>query len=176
MLWATLASLAVSVLALIVSFLAWRNARKATALAVGAQEYDYAIRLQVRDEQNIDHGSAGPDVFTYSAKLVNGGMKPVRIERIYIDYGDKAMDKSVHHVIDGVSDIPPNGEREINFKLSRSDYQKTLGRFAINSCFVRLRVRYRNVSGGIVEAERPLVVMGPYGASTVFAQRGDALT
>src|SRR5438445_2735208 len=63
--WVALASLAVLVLGLIVPFLLWRNARKATALAAGAQEYDYAIRLQVRDEQNIDHGSVGPDVFTY---------------------------------------------------------------------------------------------------------------
>jgi hypothetical protein len=94
-------------------------------------------------------------VFRYSAKLVNVGLKPLRIERVYIDYGGETIDRSWHAVVDGLSDIPPGGgERQILFRLGKSDYEGTLSKFGINHCLVRLRVRYFNVTGGIVAAER----------------------
>jgi hypothetical protein len=173
-------ALFVSVLALVVSILAWMTSRRATDIASRAERYDYAVRLQVREEWNdpppISEKLRGDEVFRYSAKLVNGGLKPVRIERVYFDYGGKTPTTSLHFVADGMSDIPPGGERPISFRLRKQAYEDALTKFGIDSCFVRLRVRYFNADGTVAEAERPLITLEPGRGAIFYAQRGDALT
>ena len=171
----SLAALVVALLALLVSYLTRRDSRRATDIAARAEKYDYAVRLQVRDERNEEVN--GPvDLFRYSATLVNGGLKPVRIDRVYVDYGGETLNTSRHFVIEGVSDIPPDGERQIRFSLRKEDYEGSLTTFGIEKCFVRLRVRYVNADGTVAEAQRPLYTRGPGTSTTVYAQRGDALT
>lgn len=165
----------VSLLAFVVSLLAWRTSRRATDIAARAEEYDYAIRLQVRDEQS--QVLNGPeDMFRYSAKLINGGLKPVRIDRVFVDYGGDTRETSWHAEIDGLSDVPPGGDRPVNFRLRKNDYESTLSKFGLEKCFVRLRVRYFNLAGAVEEAERPLIVLGPGRATTFYSQRDEALT
>ena len=169
--WDKILTIGLSVLAFIVSILAWWTARKAAAVAARTAKYDYTVRLQIRDEI-IEAGMQ----FAYSAKLVNAGLKPVRIDRVIVDYGGQELEKCWHAVIDGRSDIPPAGERPLNFSLSRSGYEEALSKFAITTCFVRLRVRYLSVNDEITEAERHLVALGPDSGAIFYAQRGDALT
>jgi hypothetical protein len=53
-----------------------------------SRQRDYAVRLQVRDEEPRLALLRTPQVlFVYSAAVVNVGLKPVRIENIFIDYG-----------------------------------------------------------------------------------------
>src|SRR5438094_5072001 len=94
-----------AVVAIVISFLAWRIARRSAGIAARAAAYEYAIRLQIRDQQ-IAAVNGPADVFRYSAQLVNVGPKPVRIDRVYIDYGGETLDTSWHHVVDGLSDMP----------------------------------------------------------------------
>jgi len=115
------------------------------------------------------------EVFSYSAELVNLGIKPVEIDRIYIDYGGDRLEASWHFHVEGNSRIPPGGRLRIDFSLTEKDYQATLAKFGLQQCLFRLRVRYFNIAGGTVEAQRKLMAIGP-GEITFYAQRGDALT
>ena len=172
---AQLLTIGLSVLAVIVSILALRTARKGAAVAARSAKYDYTVRLQIQDEK-IAANQSEKQVLGYSAKLVNAGLKPVRIDRMFIDYGGQVLDRCFHAVIDGKSDIAPTGERLISFKLRQSDYEEALRKFAIKACFVRLRVRYINVNDEIEEAERNLIVLTPDGGTVFYASRGEALT
>jgi hypothetical protein len=163
------------VIALILSYLAWRTAKRASRRAERAEVYDYAVRLQVRDEE-IAAVRTPQVLFRYSAAVVNAALKPARIEHIYIDYGGETFETSWHRVVDGRSDVPPQGERRIKFELRTGDYEETLNKFNITKLFVRLRVEYVDVSGKIVVAERPLIAFDPQRHPIFYYQRGDALT
>lgn len=85
-----------------------------------------------------------------------------------VDYGGETLDTSFHAVVDGTSDIPPNAERLVNYRLTRRDYDEVMERFRLGRCFVRLRVRYLNADGDTVEADRPLIAIGPEDGVTFF--------
>lgn len=163
----SLVSLILSLISLAIAVVSLRRTRQ-------IQMYDYATRLQIEDEQIYGSGH-GPDVFTYSAQLANMSSKPVEIDRIYVDYGGETLDTSWHFHVEGSCHIAPGGRRRIEFSLSKNDYEATLAQFGLEQCFFRLRVRYFNLTGGIVEAERRLMAIGPERVM-FYAQRGDALT
>jgi hypothetical protein len=164
------------VIALIVSYLAWRTAQRASRRAERTEMYDYAVRLQVRHDWSAPPRVSPFVLFSYSAAMVNVGLKPVRIENIFIDYGGETFDTSWHRVVDGRCDVPPQGERRIKFELRMDDYEETLKKFNLTRLFVRLRVEYVDVSGKIVEAERPVISFDSQRNLIYYAQRGDALT
>jgi hypothetical protein len=165
------------VIALFLSYRAWRIAQRASRRAERAEVYDYAVRLQVRvEEPGLGVLRTPQALYSYSAAIVNVGLKPVRIEHIYIDYGGETFDTSWHRVVDGRSDVPPQGERHIAFELRVDDYEETLKKFNITKLFVRLRVEYVDVEGKVVEAERPLIAFDPQRHPISYFQRGDALT
>ena len=139
------------------------------------QEYDYATRLQIEQEEIREDGLRSENAFSYSAQLVNSGQKPVEVDCIYIDYGGNTLGTSYHFHVDGHSHIAPSDKRPIKFSLSKKDYRATLAKFDLGECLFRLRVRYFNITGGIVESQRILVGIGP-GSTTHYVQRGDALT
>lgn len=164
----SLVSLIISMISAAIAVASFRRSRQTL-------EYDYATRLQI-DQEEIRAGGVRPeDAFSYSARLVNFGQKPVEIDDIYIDYGGDTLKTSWHFNVEGNSHIPPGGERRVEFSLSKKDYEATLAKFDLKQCLFRLRVRYFNMTGGIVEAERRLISIGP-GETTFYAQRGDALT
>jgi hypothetical protein len=163
-----LVSLIISLLSAAIAVASFRRSRQ-------IQEYDYATRLQIEQEQIHAGGPRPEDAFSYSAQLVNVGLKPVEIDNIYIDYGGDTLETSWHFNVEGNSHISPSGRRRVEFSLSEKDYHATLAKFALQECLFQLRVRYFNVTGGIVEAQRKLVAIGP-GGRTFYAQRGDALT
>jgi hypothetical protein len=165
----------ISLVALIISLVSTAIAVVSFRRSRQIQEYDYATRLQIEEEE-IRAGGPGPeDALSYSAQLVNFGLKPVEIDRVYIDYGGDTLDTSWHFHVEGNSHMSPGGKRRINFSLSGNDYQATLAKFDLKRCLFRLRVWYFNMTGGIVEAQRRLIAIGP-GGTTFYAQWGDALT
>jgi hypothetical protein len=163
-----LLSLVISLASAAIAIISLRRSRQ-------IQEYDYATRLQIEEEEIRAGGHGQQKAFSYSACLVNLGLKPVEIDRVYIDYGGDTLDRSWHFNVEGNSHIPPGGKRRIEFSISEKDYQATLVKFELEECLFRLRVRYFNMTGGTVEAQRRLMTIGP-GRGTIYAQRGDALT
>ena len=164
----SLVSLIVSMISMAIAVASFRRTRQ-------AQAYDFATRLQIENEEIRGAGHRPEDVFAYSAHLVNHGLKPVEIDRVYIDYGGDTLETSWHFHVDGNSQIAPGGSRRIDFSLTERDYQATLANFGLQQCLFRLRVRYFNTTGGQVEAQRKLMSIR-LGETTFFAQRGDALT
>ena len=164
----SLVSLIISVISTAIAVASFRRNRQ-------IQEYDYATRLQIEQEEICAGAPRKGDVFSYSAELVNFGLKPVEIDRVYIDYGGDTMDRAWHFVVEGNSHISPGGKRRIDFSLSEEDYQATLAKFGLQQCLFQLRVRYFNMTGGIVEAQRRLIAMGS-GSTMFYVERGDALT
>jgi hypothetical protein len=165
----------ISLVALIISLVSTGIAVVSLRRSRQIQEYDYATRLQIEEEEIRALGPGPEDVFSYSAQLVNFGLKPVEIDRVYVDYGGDTLDTSWHFHVEGNSHMAPGGKRRINFSLSENDYQAALAKFDLERCLFRLRVRYFNMTGGIVEAQRRLISIGPVG-TMFYAQRGDALT
>ncbi len=168
-------TIVISLVSLIISMIS-------TAIAVASfrrnrqiQEYDYATRLQIEQEEIWAGGQGTGDVFSYSAELVNFGLKPVEIDSLYIDYGGDTMDRAWHFVVEGYSHISPGGKRRIDFSLSEEDYQATLAKFGLQQCLFQLRVRYFNMTGGIVEVQRRLIAIEPNSIMS-YVVRGDALT
>ena len=164
----SIVSLVVSLISTAIAVLSFRRTRH-------AQEYDYSARVQIDNEKIITGGPGKGDAFTYSADLVNVGVKPVEIDRVYVDYGGETLDTSWHFHVEGACHIPPSGKRQIKFRLSEEDYQAAMAKFELKECLLRLRVRYLSVSGGVVERERCLIAIGPDN-TTFYAQRSDALT
>src|SRR2546422_8090953 len=76
----SIVSLVVSLISTAIAVLSFRRTRH-------VQEYDYSARVQIDNEKIITGGPGKGDAFTYSADLVNVGVKPVEIDRVYADYG-----------------------------------------------------------------------------------------
>ncbi len=160
-------SLALSLISTAIALASFRRSRR-------LQDFEYAPRLQLEAEQ-VRGGYSLKDVFHYSAELVNHGLKPVEIDAIYLDYGGKDLADSLHLHVEGNAHLPPNGRRAIECRRSKGDYEEVVARFGLKNCLFRLRVRYFNSTGGLVETERRLMSIGSDGIG-LYAQRGDALT
>ncbi len=78
------ASLLLSVVSVILAIVSFRRSKI-------FQEHEYAVRLQVTNEQAIFGNPASTKLsdraIGYFATIENRGLKPVRIDRIYLDYG-----------------------------------------------------------------------------------------
>ncbi|MBF8302259.1 MAG: hypothetical protein HW396_540 [Candidatus Dadabacteria bacterium] len=140
------------------------------------QRFDYAVRLQVTDENRTFRTASFPVPFSYTTKVQNKGLKPVDIDRIYIDYGSKDdSNKRCRHNIQGRFYLSPGEYKEIKFNLSWSDLQSTKQQFEINQCVFFLRVVYHTPQGKAATAIRSL---GGYDRDMTLyvVQRGDTLT
>lgn len=161
-----LVSLALSLISTCIAVVSFLRTRQ-------VQNYDYATRLQLEDEDI--QGNGQEDVFRYSANLVNLGIKPIQVDHIYVDYGGESDSSYSKFHVEGRFHLPPSGKRTIRFSLSRGDYEEVLKRFSLEQCLFRLRVCFLNTTGGTVETTRRLMALGP-GKVTMYAQRGDAIT
>src|SRR2546426_12744514 len=106
----SIVSLVVSLISTAIAVLSFRRTRH-------AQEYDYSARVQIDNEKIITGGPGKGDAFTYSADLVNVGVKPVEIDRVYVDYGGEELDTSWPCYFVGGWHISPSGERTHKFVL-----------------------------------------------------------
>jgi len=169
-----MATVILSVLSIVVSLVSTGIAIASFRRSRKLQNFDYATRLQLGDEAIIDGGPDPLDVFSYSAQLENHGLKTVQVERVYIDYGGDSRGSGYKHCVEGRFHLSPNAKRLIQFALKKPEYQDALEKFKIHECFFRLRVRYMNATGGVVETSRRLLAIG--NRHTFYAQKGDALT
>src|SRR3989442_16000049 len=110
----SIVSLVVSLISTAIAVLSFRRTRH-------AQEYDYSARVQIDNEKIITGGPGKGDAFTYSADLVNVGVKPVEIDRVYVDYGGGTRDKLWHFFFLRGCHISPKGKRQVKFLFSRKE-------------------------------------------------------
>jgi|SRR3972149_3432172 len=138
------------------------------------QHFEYAARLQLSDE-NMNFASPSSPMFNYSAKIENRGIKPMKIDRVYIDYGSRDDPKKrIKHVIEGQFYLRPGEPREIKLNLSQSEVESIRQKFD-RQCMFFLRVLYHTAEGRIAEVTR---FLGGYDKDMIIfvVQRGESLT
>lgn len=138
------------------------------------QDYDYSTRLQILDEE-LTHGSPSlKDIpaLSYQAKIENRGLKPIKIDSLCIDYGDKIdSNKRMKRHIDGELYLSPEKKHEFGIEISWVNVEQMKKRFNINQCFFFFRVVYHTPDGSIQENIRSLGDI-----RTLIIQKGDCLT
>ena len=141
------------------------------------QDYEFATRLQILDEQIHEGSSSIKDrpALSYQARIQNRGMKSVKVDRVYIDYGDESdSSKRMKYVIEGEVFLSPGQILEVKKEITWTDVEEMKKRFNINQCIFFLRVVYHSPDGQIRETTRPLC--GFDGNDRIsYAQRGNCL-
>lgn len=142
------------------------------------QDFDYAARMQVVDEQI---GSSSPSLkdrpaFSYAAAIENRGAKPVKISDIYLDYGHKENErKRIKFHLEGETYLPPGAKHAVAKSVSWEDVNSLKEKFGIGECFFFLRIVFIDAKSRKRETAR--ILSGFDGDTTVmFAQRGDVLS
>ena len=159
----------ISLIALLLSYLAYRRSGR-------YQEFEFRPRLEVASEKIQFSTPSFTTAFQYEATLANQGLKPVDIERVYMDYGSgDDPGKRVKHVVEGGFTLRPGESRPLSFGLSWIEVEQLKSKFGISDCKFFLRLQYRTVAGHMTEAQRSLG--GHNDAGTTFmVQAGNRLT
>ncbi|HEY0072139.1 MAG TPA: hypothetical protein VGE04_19425 [Chloroflexia bacterium] len=147
-------SLVISMLALLLSvFSLYRTWRY--------EEFEYAPRIQISDEE-IGLGSLSlPDAFSYKAKITNKGTKPAYIDRVYVSYGSREdLKKRFHFVITGKQHLSPGESVDVDFHLSTIDMEEAMRKLGIDECMFFIRVLHRTAKGKIIEEGHGLAGFG----------------
>jgi len=100
---------------------------KLTHLTKRFQDYDYSTRLQILDEQLMCGSPSLKDIpaLSYQAKIENCGLKPIKIDRLYLDYGDKIdSNKRMKRHIDGELYLRPEKWHEFGIEISWVDVEQ----------------------------------------------------
>ncbi len=140
------------------------------------QEFDYATRLQVVDESIVGQGPGSDDAFSYEANLENHGIKPVKVDSVYIDYGSKeSMNKRLKYHVEGEFYLVSGEKRKISFQLKKNDFNEALKKFEITQCYFYLRICFQSSTGKNIEATRSLVGLGE-NSTTIIVNRGEILS
>jgi len=143
-------SLVVAVISLVVSIRANRRSAR-------YQDFEYAPRLHVEDEDVRMATRSFPTAFHYRADLVNRGLKPVDVSRVIMDCGGAdESSKREHHVVQGRFTLSPGGKREVSFDFSWEAVDDLRRRLDLTECAFLLRIRYEPPSGGVSEVQRRL--------------------
>jgi hypothetical protein len=141
------------------------------------QEYEYAPRLQLNEEEMVlsDRELNRPAI-RYSAEIENSGSKPVEIESIHLDYGaGDNSEQRMRYVVMGEMYLSPGQKHDLEVERSWEDVEEMKERYNINQAMFFLRVSFYRPNGNLEESVRSL---GGYdGSTTVFVpQRSTRLT
>jgi len=142
------------------------------------QDYEYATRLQMSDEE-LTFGTktlSNLPALSYTAAIENRGTKPVKIRSIHLDYGDKSVsEKRMKRGIEGEIYLSSGQRHKLEVNISWQDIEQMKARFEIDQAMFSLRVSYHDLKGQIREATRNY---GGFDGATCVSvvNRGDALT
>jgi hypothetical protein len=143
------------------------------------QEYEYAPRLQLNEEEGVAFASqtlVHLPAIRYKADIENRGSKPVEIASIYLDYGARDdPDKRMKYSVAGKMYLSAGQKYEIDVQRSWNDIADMKERFNIDQAMFFLRVSFYRPNGNLEESVRSL---GGYDDSTtVFVpQRSTTLS
>jgi hypothetical protein len=141
-------SLVISIISTIIAILSFRRAKR-------YQDFDYSPRLQIEDEKGSLSSPSFSTAFSYSAKVKNAGLKPIKIDNISVDYGSRDDPKKrIRHHIEGQFYLSPGEFREIQFKLSRDDMESTMQKLEIHQCMFFLHFVYCTATEKKIETGR----------------------
>jgi len=162
-----IASIIISVIALGIAIASYLRTKK-------FQDYEYSPRIQILDE-HIMYGSPSlKDIpaLSYRAEIENRGSKSIKIDSLYLDYGDKVdSNKRMKRHIGGEMYLNSGQRHEFDIEISWADVEQMKKRFNINQCFFFFRVVYPTHNGSIQENTRSLD-----GERTNIIPKGDCLT
>ena len=166
-----IAAIIVSLISLLISFASYRRSKI-------FQDYEYAPRLQIVNEEVVGGSPSLPDrpAICYKAEIENRGSKPVKIDSIYLDYGDRNdANKRMKCHIEGEIFISPGKSHLVSKEIAWKSVEEMKKRFNINQCHFFFRIVYHLANNEIQETSRAL--FGFDGVSTIInVQKGDCLT
>lgn len=160
-------SLVVSILALLLSFVAFRRSSKLA-------DFEFATRLVLENERVVTSTPSFPDALQYSADIVNSGLKPADILSGWVSYGSKDGAKRVRHNILGETVIAPGKVRQVQFSMRWEDLRKFMTERDIGQVHFELILDYRQHGGEVVTRTRNIVTLGT-DLTVGYAHRGDTL-
>ena len=160
-------SLVVSILALVLSFVAIKRSGKLA-------DFEFATRLVIENEQVVTSTPSFPDALRYSADIVNSGLKPADILSGWVSYGSKDGAKRVRHNVLGETAIAPGKIRQVQFSMSWGDLRKVMTEHDIGQVHFELILEYRNHHGEVVTRTRNIVTLAN-DLTVGYAHRGDKL-
>jgi hypothetical protein len=161
----------VSIISLFIAIKSYQSTEK-------FQDYEFAPRLQILDEQAIEGSPLMKDrpALSYQAKIQNRGMKSVKLDRVYIDYGDESdPSKRIKYVVEGEVFLSPGQIHELKKDITWADVEEMKKRFNINQCIFFLRVAYHSPDGQIRDTTRPLCGFLNDNDRISYVHRGDCL-
>jgi hypothetical protein len=162
-----IASFIISVIAIVIAIASYLRTKR-------FQDYEYSTRLQILDEW-LERGSPSlrnMPALVYRAKIENRGSKPIKVDSLYLDYGDKVdSNKRMRRHIDGEMYLSSGQRHEFDIEISWTNVEQMKKHFNINQCFFFFRVVYHTPDGSIQENIRPLG-----DARTTIILKGDCLT
>lgn len=123
-------------------------------------EHDYMARLEIVNEES-ESGAHPGFAYRYEAGIKNNGIKPVDILQIHIEYGSLEDNRGrMFQQVMGKLFLAPGETKRIKFQLTWVLVDVVISTFALNECFIFLRVLHKTPSGNIVEIKRLLTGVG----------------
>ncbi len=162
-----IATITISLIALIIAIASYSRTKK-------FQDYEYSPRIQILDERITCGSPSLNDIpaLSYRAEIENRGSKSIKVDGLYLDYGDKVdSNKRMRRHIAGEMYLNSDQRHEFNIEISWADVEQMKKHFNINQCFFFFRFVYHTPDGSIQENIRPLV-----DARTVIIPKGGCLT
>ena len=135
------------------------------------QDFEYAVHLQLVDEEVALLSESFGHAFHYSAKIENCGSKPVQIKNVLLEYGSgNNLGKRFKLQIEREFYLRTGERQEIKVFLSSDEIAKANSTFELNDCNISLRINYINPLGALEQKERHLVSTGTSGH--IFVPKG----
>jgi hypothetical protein len=170
MMYLPIISLLISIVSMIIAYISLKRTKI-------FQEYEYIPRLQITDEQIMYGTEELPNIpaLSYSSKIENRGAKPVKIDTVYLDYGENADPKKrMKYSVEGEIYLAAGQEHNIERNITWHQVEEMKKRYNINQAMFFLRVSYHKPGNKIKES---LCALGGFdGRSRVkVVRRGDTL-
>ncbi len=168
----SIASLVISIISITIAIISFRRTKI-------FQDYEYMPRLQLLDEKVVGGTPSGKNspALTYNAKVENRGLKPIKIDSLNMDYGDKTdQRKRVSRHIEGEIFVSPGQCHPVSVIVTWDDVDEMKKRFNINDCHFTLKTLYHSPDGEVKISLRPLI--GFTGPSSIVSHvpKGNCLT
>ena len=123
------------------------------------QKYEYAVRIQLIEKRLfLSSESARKDpAFHYRALIENKGTKPLKIKRVYLDYGHRESHETrLKRIIEDGFYLGPDESEVINVVLDWKDVEEAQRRGDTKECHFFFRLSYFDLDENIVEITRKL--------------------
>ncbi len=162
-----ISSTIISVIALIIAIASYLRTKK-------FQDYEYSPRLQILNE-HLTYGCPSLKdipVISYRAEIENRGLKPVKVDSLYLDYGDKVdSNKRMKRHIHGELFLSSGQRHGFDIEITWAAVEQMKKHFNVSQCFFFFRVVYHTPDGSIQENTRSLG-----DTRTIIIQKGNCLT